>query len=55
MFAKQSKLQVVLQAIVLESTARRLAESRNRLPALGGTYGTYGTYSSTLITGNWTR
>ena len=43
---------------------RRLAESRNRQPALGGTYGTYstystygtyGTYSSPLIMGNWTR
>ena len=50
MFAKQSKLQVVLQAIMLESSTRRLAESRNRLPALGGTYGTYRT-----VSGRWTR
>ena len=52
MFVKQSKLQVVLQAIMQASSARRLAESRNKLPALGGTYGTYG---RTLIVGDWTR
>ena len=44
-----------LAKIVSESAARRLAESRNRLPAIGGTYGTYGTYGSTFIIGGWTR
>ena len=42
----------LLAKIVLESAARRLAKSRNRVPAIGGTYGTYG---SAFITGGWTR
>ena len=50
MFAKRSKLQIVLEAIALESVSRRLAESRNRAPAIGGTYGTYG-----FSQGGWTR
>ena len=41
-----------LAKIVLQSAARRLAESRNRVPAIGGTYGTYG---GAFITGGWTR
>lgn len=41
-----------LAKIVLESAARRLAESRNRVPAIGGTYGTY---EGTFITRGWTR
>ena len=53
MFNKRSKLQLVL--LRLESTARRLTESRNHAPAIGGRYGTYGTYGGTFITGGWTR
>ena len=42
MFYKSSKLQLILQAIGLESSSRRLASARNRFPIRGGTYGTYG-------------
>ena len=52
---QKSLLNRLLARIALETSARRLAESRNRLPAIGGTYGTYGTYGSTLIVANWTR
>ena len=44
-----------LAKVVLRSAARRLAESRNRVPAIGGTYGPYGPYGSTFIMGGWTR
>ena len=44
-----------LAKIVSESAARRLAESRNRVPAIGGAYGTYGTYGNAFIKGGWTR
>ena len=48
MFNRRSKLQIVLRAIALDTTARRLAESRNRAPAAPA--GTYGTGSA-----GWTR
>ena len=41
-----------LAKIALESAARHLAESRNRVPAIGGTYGAYG---HAFIKGGWTR
>ena len=44
-----------LAKVVLRSAARRLAESRNRVPAIGGTYGPYGPYGSTFNMGGWTR
>ena len=49
---QKSLLNRLLTRIASEMSARRLAESRNKLPTLGGTYGTYG---RTLIVGDWTR
>ena len=46
---QKSLLNRLLSRIALEAAARRLAESRNKLPARGGTYG------STLVAGDWTR
>ena len=58
MFAKRSKLQTVFK-LLADSLERRVAASRNRYPALGGTYATYsGTYSTHFAfrpSGTWRR
>ena len=46
----KSALNKILTRLALESVMERLTESRNRAPAIGGTYGTYG-----FTRGGWTR